>query len=159
MDNKYNYFITSNKMYMIIIAALILILITYGHISIGIIAVSLYGLLVVYNIKNTKHRKSEWKKFIENFSSKLDNATRTTLVKLPFPLIIVGAEGDILWYNQNFSAILKGEDILGKNIRGMIKEFNLRQALDGKEDVFKYGKLRGRYYDIYTNIVDTYRKF
>lgn len=155
MDNKYNYFITSNKMYMIIIAVLILILITYGHVTIGIIAVSLYGFLVVYNIKNTKHRKSEWKKFIEDFSSKLDNATRTTLVKLPFPLVIVGAEGDILWYNQNFLTILKGEDILGKNVRGMIKEFNLKQALDGKENVFRYAKLRGRYYDIYANVVDT----
>jgi cyclic-di-AMP phosphodiesterase len=155
MDNKYNYFITSNKMYMIIIAVLILILIIYGHILIGIVAVSLYGLLVVYNVKNTKHRKSEWKKFIEDFSSKLDNATRTTLVKLPFPMVMLGSEGDILWYNQNFLTTLKGEDILGKNIRGMIKEFNLRQALDGKENIFRYAKLRGRYYDIYANVVDT----
>lgn len=154
MDNKYNYFIASNKMYMVIIAVLILILIIYGHVAIGIVAISLYGLLVVYNIKNTKHRKSEWKKFIEDFSSKLDNATRTTLVKLPFPLTIVGAEGEILWYNQNFLTILKGEDILGKNVRGMIKEFNLKQALDGKENVFRYAKLRGRYYDIYTNVID-----
>jgi c-di-AMP phosphodiesterase-like protein len=154
MDNKYNYFITSNKMYMIIIAVFILILITYGHIVIGLISVSLYGLLVVYNIRNTKHRKSEWKKFIEDFSSKLDNATRTTLVKLPFPLIIVGADGNILWYNQNFAPIFKGEDILGKNIKGMIKEFNLRQALEGKEDVFRYAKLRDRFYDIYANLVD-----
>jgi len=154
MDNKYNYFITSSKMYMIIIAVLILILIIYGHTLIGIISVSLYGLLVVYNIRNTKYRKTEWKKFIEDFSSKLDNATRTTLVKLPFPMIIVGADGDILWYNQNFLTTLKGEDILGKNIRGMIKEFNLRQVLDGKENVFRYAKLRGRYYDIYANVVD-----
>lgn len=155
MDNKYNYFITSNKMYMIIIAVLILILITYGHILIGIVSISLYGLLVVYNIKNTKHKKSEWRKFIEDFSSKLDNATRNSLVKLPFPLIIVGAEGDILWYNQSFSTVLKGEDILGKNIKGMIKEFNLRQVLGGKENVFRYAKLRNRYYDIYANVVDT----
>lgn len=155
MNNKYDYFITSNKVYMLIIALLILVLIIYGHIIIGLIGISLYGLLVVYNIRNNKVRKNEWKKFIEEFSSKLDNATRTTLVKLPFPLTIVGSEGDILWYNQNFTSILKGEDILGKNIGGMIKEFNLRQALDGKESVFRYAKLRGRYYHIYINIVDT----
>lgn len=154
MDNKYNYFITSNKMYMIIIAVLILILIIYGHTLVGMISVTLYGLLVVYNIKNTKYRKSEWKKFIEDFSAKLDNATRTTLVKLPFPMIIIGADGDILWYNHNFLTVLKGEDILGKNIKGMIKEFNLRQVLDGKENVFRYAKLRSRYYDIYANVVD-----
>lgn len=154
MDNRYNYFITSNKMYMIIIAVLVLMLIIYGHTLIGVMSISLYGLLVVYNIRNTKYRKTEWKKFIEDFSSKLDNATRTTLVKLPFPMIIVGSDGDILWYNQNFLTSLKGEDILGKNIKGMIKEFNLRQVLDGKESVFRSAKLRGRYYDIYANVVD-----
>ncbi|MDW8802796.1 DHH family phosphoesterase [Clostridium sp. A1-XYC3] len=156
MDNKYNYFITSNKMYMIIIAIFIVVLIIYGHTTIGMVSISLYALLVAYNIRNTKVRKNEWKKFIEDFSSKLDNATRTTLLKLPFPLIIVGAEGDILWYNQNLSSVLKGEDILNKNIRGMIKEFNLKQALEGKENLFRYARVKGRYYHIYTNVVDTY---
>lgn len=155
MDKKYNYFITSNKMYMIIIAALILILIAYGHIFVGIFAISLYGLLVIYNIKNTRAKKDEWKKFIEDFSSKLDNATRNTLVRLPFPLIIIGKEGELLWYNQKFTPILQGEDILGKNIRSIVKEFNLRQALEGKENVLRYVKIKDRYYDIYTNVVDT----
>ncbi|WP_411678711.1 DHH family phosphoesterase [Clostridium thailandense] len=155
MDKKYNYFITSNKMYMIIIAALILILIAYSHIWAGIFALILYGLLVIYNIKNTRARKDEWKKFIEDFSSKLDNATRNTLVRLPFPLIIVGKEGEMLWYNQKFTPIFQGEDILGKNIRSLVKEFNLRQALDGKENVLRYVKIKDRYYDIYTNVVDT----
>lgn len=155
MDNKYNYFITGNKMYMIIIAVLVIILIIYGHTTIGIVSISLYALLVIYNIKNTKVRKSEWKKFIEDFSSKLDSATRTTLLKLPFPLIIVNTEGQVLWYNQNFSSVIKDDDILNKNIRGMIKEFNLKQALEGKESVFRYAKIKGRYYHIYTNVVDT----
>lgn len=155
MDNKYNYFITSNKVYMIIIAVLILTIVTYGHITVGIIAVSLYGLLVIYNIKNTKLRKSEWKKFIEDFSSKLDIATRNTLVKLPFPLVIIGIDGDVLWYNQNFSSMLNGEDILGKNIQNMARGFNLKLAVDGKESIFRYVKLKEKYYDIYTNGVDT----
>lgn len=155
MDKKYNYFITSSKMYMIIIAILILALIAYGHILAGIVAISLYGLLVIYNIKNTKVKKDEWKRFIEDFSSKLDNATRNTLVRLPFPLIIIGKEGEMLWYNQKFSPIIQDEDILGKNIKSIVKEFNLRQALDGKENVLRYIKIKDRYYDIYTNVVDT----
>lgn len=155
MDKKYDYFITSNKMYMIIIAVLILILIAYGHVLIGILTISLYGLLVIYNIKNARVRKDEWKRFIEDFSSKLDNATRNTLVRLPFPLIIIGKEGEMLWYNQKFTPIFQDEDILGKNIKSIVKEFNLRQALEGKENVLRYIKIRDRYYDIYTNVVDT----
>lgn len=67
MDNKYNYFINSNKVYMIIIAVLILMLILYGHINIGITATFLYVFLIIYNIKNTRSRKNRWKEFIEDF--------------------------------------------------------------------------------------------
>ena len=155
MDNKYNYFITGNKVYMVIIALLILILMEYGHMIVGIIAVCLYTFLVIYNIKNTKNKKSKWKKFIEDFSSQLDIATRNTLVKLPFPLVIIKITGDVLWYNQNFSSILEGKDILGQNIKNVVRDFNVKQVANGKETIFRYIKIKDKYYDIYTNIVDT----
>jgi c-di-AMP phosphodiesterase-like protein len=154
MDNKYNYFITSNKVYMVIIAVLIALLIIYGHIYVGIITISLYGLLVMYNIKNIKVRKSEWKKFIEDFSSKLDIATRNTLVKLPFPLIIVGKDGEVLWYNQKIPMILEKEYVLGKSINEIISDFSIKQAFEGKKNIFRYSRLRDRYYDVYVNNVD-----
>lgn len=72
MDNKYNYFTSNNKVYMIIIAVLILMLILYEDKKIiGIIAVCLYIFLIIYNIKNTRSRKNKWKKFIENFPQNL----------------------------------------------------------------------------------------
>ena len=104
MDNKYNYFTTSNKRYMLIIAVLILTLMYYNT-ELGILAISLYSILVIYNIKNNKTRKTEWKKFIENFSAKMDDATRNTLLKLPLPMIIVGENGNILWYKDRKSVV------------------------------------------------------
>ncbi|MFL0197934.1 DHH family phosphoesterase [Clostridium sp. WILCCON 0269] len=155
MYDKYNYFITSNKVYMVIIALLILLLMVYGHMIIGFVAIGLYILLIIYNVKNTKFRKNQWKKFIEDFSSKLDVATTSTLVKFPFPLVIIKVTGDVLWYNQNFSSILKGKDILGQNIKNIARDFNIKQAVTGKENVFKYIKIKDKHYDIYTNIVGT----
>lgn len=154
MDNKYNYFITENKIYMVCIALLIFVLFIYGHIYIGGVAIVLYGLLVLYNVRNTKQKKDEWKRFIEDFSSKLDLATRNTLVRLPFPLIIVGNKGNILWYNQNLSSVLEGSDILASNINDVLKDFNLKLAMDGKKNVFKYVKLNEKYFNIYTNLID-----
>ena len=150
MDNKYNYFTSNNKVYMIIIAVLILMLILYEDKKIiGIIAVCLYIFLIIYNIKNTRSRKNKWKKFIEDFSSKLDMATRSTIVKLPFPLVIIKMTGDVLWYNQNFSLILKGKDILGQNIKNIAGDFNVKQAANGKENIFRYIKINDKHYDIY----------
>ena len=98
----------------------------------------------MYNIYNSKIKKSEWKKFIENFSSKLDIATTSTLVKLPFPLIIIGYMGNILWYNQSVTTMLEGEDLLNKNIRDIIKELNLKQVLEGKKNIFPNIKIKDK---------------
>ena len=155
MDNKYNYFNVNNKIYMVTMALFICIIFYYGHLEVGLLALGLYAVLVVYNIYNSKIKKDEWKKFIENFSSKLDIATTSTLVKLPFPLIIIGHMGNILWYNQSVITMLEGEDLLSKNIRDIIKELNLKQILEGKKNIFSNIKIKDNYYEIYTNIVDT----
>jgi c-di-AMP phosphodiesterase-like protein len=155
MDNKYNNFSVNNKIYMVTMALLICIIFYYGHNQAGIITLGVYGILVVYNIYNSKVKKSEWKKFIENFSSKLDIATTSTLVKLPFPLIIIGFTGNILWYNQSVITMLEGEDLLNKNIKDIIKELNLKQLLEGKKNIIPNIKIKDNYYEIYSNIVDT----
>jgi c-di-AMP phosphodiesterase-like protein len=155
MDNKYNYFNAGNKAYMIVIAFSIVILFAYGHLVEGFACLIIYAVLVVYNIKRSKVKKDEWKKFIENFSSQLDVATRSTLIKLPFPLIIVSDKGSIAWYNQNASTMFEGEDILGKNITEVVKEFNIKQVLNEKKSEFKHITLKDKHYDIYTSMVNT----
>ena len=153
--SKYDYFSTNNKVYMVIIAVLIAIIFIFGKLLIGIIASLLYGILVVYNTKKSKLKKHEWKRFIEEFSSKLDVASKNTLVKLPFPLIIIDDNGKILWYNQNTSLILDGEDILSEKISSIIKEFIIKQILFEKKNFYPSVKIKDRYYNLHTSIVDT----
>lgn len=153
--SKYDYFNTNNKVYMVIIAILIAIIFIFGKLLIGVIASFLYGILVIYNTKKSKLKKHEWKRFIEEFSSKLDVATKNTLVKLPFPLIIIDDSGKILWYNQNTSLILDGDDILSEKISSIIKEFITKQILFEKKNFYPGVKIKDRYYNLHTSIVDT----
>ncbi|MCM8711394.1 DHH family phosphoesterase [Clostridium sp. SYSU_GA19001] len=155
MDNKYKNFSTSNALYMIIIALAIVVMFLYGHFIIGFIALAVYAVLLVYNIDRSRVKKDEWKKFIEDFSSQLDIATRSTLIKLPFPLIIVGDNGNIVWYNQNASAMLEGESVLGFNITTLISDFNIKQVLNEKKNGYKHINIKNKYYDIFTSIVNT----
>lgn len=152
--NKYNYFITSNKMYMIIIALLIFIVFCLRHVLVGSIALSFYAILIIYNVFITKVKKDEWKKFIEDFSSNLDNATKNTLVKLPFPLIIISEKGNIMWYNQKIIGIVANVDILNLNICGIIKEFNVKAVFDKNKDNYKNIILNGKFFDLYINIIN-----
>lgn len=155
MDNKYNYFNTGNRAYLIVIAITILILFFYGHFEAGIIALIIYGALVIFNIRRTKVRKDEWKKFIEDFSSQLDVATRSTLLKLPFPLMIVGDKSNIVWYNAGASFMMEGEDLLGRNIGELIRTFNFKQVLNEKKSSFQSINIKNKYFDIYASIVNT----
>lgn len=155
MDNKYNNFNANNRIYMIVIAISIVIMFAYRHFIIGTAALAVYGGLLIYNIKKTKVKKGEWEKFIEDFSSQLDTATRSTLIKLPFPLIMAGQDEKIVWYNQNASSMLEGETMLGRNIKDLVDDFNIKQVLNGKKSEFRHITLKNRYYDIYTSIINT----
>ena len=155
MDNKYDYFDPSNKVYMIVIAIMICVIFVFGNIFVGFASLTVYGVLVIYNIKKSKIKKDEWKKFVENFSSNLDVASRNTIVKLPFPLIIIGDQGNIRWYNQNASQVIGGEDILGANINTVVKDFNTRHILDQRRNSYQYVNIKEKYYNLYASIVDT----
>jgi cyclic-di-AMP phosphodiesterase len=154
MDNKYNYFTPSNKVYMVIIACLVMILYFYGHNIEGTIVLGIYAVLMIYNIRSLQIKKNEWRKFIEDFSTKLDTATRSTLVNLPFPLMIVGNQGNIVWYNQNTSSILKGETLLGRNVSGIIREIDINTVLNKQKSYFEYIKLRDKYYNVFASVVN-----
>ncbi|MFD3155374.1 DHH family phosphoesterase [Haloimpatiens sp. FM7330] len=153
MDDKYNYFTPNIKLYMVIMAILSFIILFY-NVILGVVVLVFCVGLIIYNIEKMKVKKNEWKKFIEGFSSKLDIATKNTLVKLPFALVIISEKGNILWYNQQFNLILDDEEILGKDIRELVKEFNVKRALNKKVKKFSYMNINDNYYDIYVTTVN-----
>jgi c-di-AMP phosphodiesterase-like protein len=154
MLNKYDYFVVNNVLYMLIIALLIFIMFLYKLFFIAAIFLILYMFLILYNIKNIKLRKHQWKKFIEDFSLTLDSANKNTIIHLPFPLVIIDTKGKILWYNKNFSSIIKEEDVLNTNISKLLKGINVRHILDKNKTTFRYSKLKERYYDIYSDVIN-----
>ncbi len=154
MDNRYKYFITGNKVYIIIIALLIMIIILNGNLWMGLSLVAMFILLLFYNAKSNSHKKDQWTKFIEDFSSKLDSATRNTLVKIPFPLAIVSVNGNVLWYNQNLSNLLNGMELFGANINSLSPDINLNQAINNEESIFRDIEINERYYNIYVSMVN-----
>lgn len=152
-NNRYNYFSPSNRVYMIIIALLTALLFYHKHTIEGIASFVIFTALIIYNVRSFKVKKDEWKRFIEDFSFKLDTATRNTLMNLPFPLIITGSKGNIVWYNQNMTDVLKQEEILGKSITNVIKGIDIKKIAGSKENHFKYIKIKEKYFNVYTSLV------
>jgi len=91
----------------------------------------LYG----YNIILNRKKKVEWKEYVENLSNKLDEAGNNLLMESPIPLTILSNKGNIIWYNQKFSSIFKGKEILGSNINDVSKNLNVKHIIEGNEGV------------------------
>ncbi|MCS4515943.1 hypothetical protein JTS93_05290 [Clostridium botulinum] len=68
----------------------------------------------------------------------MDSAFKSSLMNLPFPMMVLSNKGEVLWYNQNFSLLLKKDGILGENINHILKNFNFKYALEGKRIPSKY---------------------
>lgn len=153
--DRFKDFIPNTKIYMIFIAVLISSLFIVGHMVLGFLFFFIFTLLIIYNVKTIRKKHSELKEFIEEFSNNLDSATRNTLVNLPFPMMIVTDDGDITWYNNKLTSIIKREELLGKNINSIVNEFDSKDIKEGIVSCYRYIKIDEKYFDIYTNVVKT----
>ncbi|AWZ49733.1 DHH family phosphoesterase [Clostridiaceae bacterium 14S0207] len=160
MDNRENKFTPTNKMYMLLIAIFIGVLFYYKHRIEASVFFIIYVLLIVYNFKSNKKRENQWKNFVENFSEKMDIANSSTFVNLPFPLVMVDFNGNILWYNRNFCDIVDDKEYLGSNIKEVNKELNVKFILDGRKSKFYDIIINNNYFDVFSTVVyaDSYKR-
>ncbi|GAA0178200.1 DHH family phosphoesterase [Clostridium sediminicola] len=152
MDNKF-YFET-NKLYLFFLAVLITILFILSHYVIGVVSVLFFIVLIVYNFYKFKNRERAFLKFITDFSSKMDIATKNTLINMPFPLIICNNEGGILWYNGKFNNKIESEELLGNNIKKYIKDFSTKEILHTKEKVYRYVSIDNEFYEVTVKLLE-----
>ncbi|SKA97519.1 c-di-AMP phosphodiesterase, consists of a GGDEF-like and DHH domains [Caloramator quimbayensis] len=157
MDNKFKKFFPDTKIYMLIIAVLISVLFIFNHLYVGIIGLLVFAYLVFYNIRNNRLKKYEWDRFVEDISENIDVAGRNTLSQIPIPLVIVNGEGQILWGNSLFTAIVS-RNIYGKNINVLIKDFNLQKILDKKIETFEKINIEDNIYNVLVSPVEINRE-
>lgn len=115
-------------------------------------------ILIGYNLLLGRKKKDQWNKYVENLSNKLDEAGNNLLMESPVPLTILSNNGNIIWYNQKFSSILQGKELLGKNIDDVSKNLNTKHIIDGTKNNFKYVKIEDKYFDIYGSSIELEKK-
>lgn len=125
MDKKFKIFFPNTKIYLVIIAALIFMLIWYEP-YIALLGVAIFGFLVFYNVKLNRKRDNEWSRYVEDMSANLDAAGKNTLSNTPFPLAIVNSKGKVIWGNNRFSSIFP-QGMYDKDISLIIKDFNIKK--------------------------------
>lgn len=109
--------------------------------------------IVFHNWRIANFRKKEWNKYIQNLSLDMDETTKKAIMNLPIPLCILEFDGSINWYNNKFYDMTGSADLLGENIDNIIKNLNLRKALNENKEMYTDVVYKGRQYTVVYNVI------
>ena len=139
-------FISRTKIYLIIIALLIisLCILNYKLILPGII---IYALIIWYTIWSNRKRKAELSEQLKDLTLNVNTTAKTTLINSPFPLVIIETNGNIIWKSEKFVTEFENMDInTNEYLTEIVKGIKL--TIENSEEN-KHEKIRG---NINTNI-------
>ncbi|WP_346917426.1 DHH family phosphoesterase [Clostridium sp.] len=144
-----------NKICITILVILLVVFFITGKLIISNILLLIYVALLLYTIfYNSK--KDNFSNKIENITCKVDTIKSIAFSKVPFPTMFLLENGEVIWYNESLALRLENNDIMGKNIKEIIKEFNIKLALEGKKSEYKNVIFMDRIYDVYISIIQDY---
>ena len=130
--------ISRTKIYLVIIAILLVVLCIYKPILI-LPSLLVYALILAYTFWANKKRKTEITEKIQELTFNVDKASKSSLVSSPFPLIIVETTGEIVWESPKFNNEFKDVDIY-KILDEFIKEMKLEIENNGNRRTNKIDK-------------------
>lgn len=82
---------TKTRIYLVVIAALLIIL-CIQNINFIIPSILLYGILIAYTFWNNNKNKTELDRHIQELTFNVDTIAKNALINSPFPLVIVDEE-------------------------------------------------------------------
>ncbi len=141
--------VSKTKIYLaIIFILLVFICIENNYMIIPSILVFLFILFYTYYTNNK--RKSELSETLQELTSTVDSAAKTSLINSPFPLIILEANGNIVWKSSKFSSEFASIDInnyLEELCIDIKNEISNKQK-NGNQDIMKQMEIGKKTYKI-----------
>lgn len=138
--------------YIWVILAL-LVIITILDWRIGILGYLFFFVLLFYNFRVNYKRQKDVIKYIENLTFNIDSASKDTLLNFPMPLVVAELDGTIIWYNQKFRKIFKGQELLENTVNSLISELNTDDFNNNKYRISKEIKINDTNYRVLGNFV------
>ncbi|MGN9162938.1 DHH family phosphoesterase [Clostridium sulfidigenes] len=144
-----------SKIVITILVILLLVFFIKDMLIISNILLLIYAAALLYIIFDNS-KKDNFSNKIENIIHKVDTVKSTAFSKVHFPTMFLLENGEVIWFNESLALRLENNDIVGKNIKEIIKEFNIKLALEGKRSEYKNVVFKDRIYDIYISIIQDY---
>ena len=93
--------VSRTKIYLVLIFILLVIISFLSHKMI-IPSIIIYGIVLWYTYFATNKRKSEVSQHLQDLTLNVNSAAKNSLIHSPFPLIILEADGNIIWRSTKF---------------------------------------------------------
>ncbi len=124
--------ISKTKIYLIIIAILLIIICSF-NINYILPSILVYTLILLYAYWSNNKRKSELKEHIRDLTFSMDKTAKSTLINIPFPLVIIETNGNTIWKSNKFNEQFANIDI-NNIIENLVKEIKLELENNGENE-------------------------
>ena len=122
-------FISRTKIYLIIIALLMLVICIYDY-RLIIPGILIYGIIIFYTIWSNKKRKAELSEQLKDLTLNVNTTAKTTLINSPFPLAIVETDGNLIWKSEKFVTEFEIPEVeINEYITEIVKETIADQSM------------------------------
>jgi c-di-AMP phosphodiesterase-like protein len=142
---------SKNNIYLAIIAIILIILCLQNKYFI-IPSILIYVLIWVYTYFSNNKKNTEISQHIEEMKFNIDTTAKNTLVKSPFPLVILEKDGNIVWKSISFVNTFGNVDI--KNIiSNLVREIKFEIEDSEEKKIVKQINIDKRDYRIIGEII------
>ncbi len=93
-------------------------------------------------------QKKSFVSFMENFDFCLSDTTGKSLVKYPSPVVIIGLDGEIKWYNGNFTKLVGENETFGTHINTLLPTLEVNKLTESKGEFGAVIEIDGRTYEV-----------
>ena len=139
--------------YLIVIFILLCIICFYNPILI-IPSVLVYMLILIYSVWINDKKKTEVVKHVQELALDVNSAVKNTVIKSPFPLIIIETDGTIIWKGTKFNQEFANIDIK-KYLSEVVKEMKQQIEKNNKKDIIQQLTIGEKTYRIIGQYVKT----
>lgn len=133
-----------------LVIIILIILFEYNYTSIGIV------ILVIYMIYNFYQLNYYWAKENDTnaFIKAVDLGISENVLKCIYPLALIKEDGELVWYNNLFSALKINEENSEKNILSITRGLNLEGILKHEESFHQRLSINEKLYDVYASMIE-----
>lgn len=144
--NKLKKLIENSRIYLIIIFILLAIL-CYSNPQFIAPSIIIFVLLVIYSEWATDKSKLEVVKHIQEMTFDVNSTVKNTLVNSPFPLVIVGEDGNIIWKGSRFTQEFANIDIK-TYLNEILKDISKDLDIEDKKDISTEIEINNKTYKV-----------